>query len=177
MSAMRKPFGVLYIFLLVVMVGSYIACSQHDDAPIEHLADPDADDGHGLHAVNNARLREIMHGLSSLEMERLQADVDGGGGRDADARIERVAHSAAQLAADARVMPTAFKEIQMNSESRRVFDELASRLERQCNELEQLARRRKTHAMKTKMNEITRTCNECHASFRGPQMAASDREP
>jgi len=157
---------------LIIATGGYIACSQHEPAPVESLQSRELDDGHGLHLVDNPRLRVIMHGLSRLEIERLQADAAGAAvAADADERIERVARSAAELAADARVLPAAFKDMQMNAESRRVFDNMSRRLQEQCLELEQLARQRKTQALGAKMNEITHTCNECHASFRGPQMA------
>ena len=154
----------------VALIMGYAACSQENDEPATHLEGRDEDTGHGLHAVDNARLREIMHGLSALEMERLHADAAGAGGPDTDARVERVARAAAQLASDARVLPAAFKDLEMNAESRRVFNNLALQLRTQCLELEQLARDRKTALLKSKMNEITNTCNQCHASFRGPQM-------
>lgn len=167
-----RAFRIVAGLLGIMLAMGVISCSQQANAPLTHLDSRDEDAGHGLHEVNNARLREIMHGLSALEMERLQADAAGGA--DTDARVKRVAHAAAQLAADARAMPAAFKDLEMNAESRRVFDNLAVRLQTQCGELEQLARARKTAELKGKMNEITQTCNACHASFRGPQMAMGE---
>lgn len=152
-----------------ILLSTYVACSQKSTPSDVHLESRDDDPGHGLHMVNSDRLREIMHGLSAVEMERLNADASGSGA--SQARIERVAQSAAQLADDARILPFTYKDLTMNAESRRVFDDLALRLRRHCLELEQLARSRQTRAMKPKMDEITRTCNDCHASFRGPQMA------
>ncbi len=166
MTSSRKM--ILAMPVVILLIG-YVACSQQSDKPAAHLTGRDEDPGHGLHEVNNARLREIMHGLSSLEMERLQADAAGGA--NTDERVERVAHAASQLAEDARAMPYVFRDLSMSSESRRVFDNLAKQLRSQCIELEQLARSGKTAALKGKMNEITNTCNSCHASFRGPQMA------
>jgi len=169
MAALQGP-RLAGISLALALLAGYVACSQHEKQT--HLDSRDDDPGHGLHEVNNARLREIMHGLSALEMERLQADAAGGA--DTGARVERVAHAAAQLASDARAMPAAFRDMKMNAESRRVFDNLALQLRTQCLELEQLARARKVDALKGKMNEITNTCNSCHASFRGPQMAMGE---
>src|SRR5436190_18624511 len=137
-------------FVCVALLAGYVACSQEKDKPATHLESRDEDTGHGLHSVDNARLREIMHGLSALEIERLSADAAN---PDTDQRIERVARAAAQLAADARVLPAAFKDMEMNAESRRVFDNLAMQLRVQCGELEQLARGRKTALLKPKMNE------------------------
>lgn len=152
-----------------ILLTIYVACSQKTTQSDVHLESRDEDPGHGLHMVNNDRLREIMHGLTAIEMERLHADAADG--RASQERIERVAQSAAHLAEDARILPFTYKDLAMNAESRRVFDELALRLRRHCLELEQLARTRQTRALKPKMDEITRTCNDCHASFRGPQMA------
>ncbi len=154
---------------VAILLTSYVACSQKSTPSDVHLESRDEDPGHGLHTVNSDRLREIMHGLTAIEMERLHADASGGG--PSQDRIERVAQSAAQLAEDARILPFTYKDLTMNAESRRVFDDLALRLRRHCLELEQLARTRQTRALKPKMDEITRTCNDCHASFRGPQMA------
>lgn len=161
-----RPVAVL---CFIALAGGYIACSQEHDKHGTHLEGRDEDQGHGLHTVDNARLREIMHGLTALEMERLQADAAAG--VDTGQRIERLARDAARLADDARLLPYSYRHMNMNAESRRVFDNLAVQLRTQCEDLERLARGRKTDLLKAKMNEIINTCNDCHASFRGPQMA------
>jgi len=127
-----------------------------------------ADDGHGLHTVNNARLRLLMDELKRLDFERMSADLDAGRKPEA---VDEAADCAVSLAADARMIPQVYKNLEMNAESRRVFDQLAVKLQEQCLGLRELARNRQFGAMRARLNDIITTCNTCHASFRGPNVA------
>lgn len=142
-----------------------IACNQPAGSTAK-LAD--GDDGHGLHTVQNQRLADIMNELKALDFEGMARRASSGG---ADARLVTAARHAADLAADARLMPHLFKSETFTDEHRRVFDHLAGRLQIQCLELRDAASARNVPATRAKLEQVIRTCNECHASFRGPSMA------
>lgn len=130
----------------------------------------DADDAHGLHVVRNEHLRLIMHELRAIDFDQLARQADQ---RKLDEQLADVAVHAAALAEDARLIPRLFRETEWSEESRRVYDDLALRLARECSELAALARRKKVDQISRKVDEIFTTCNSCHASFRGPVMAVN----
>lgn len=127
------------------------------------------DSEHGLHVVHSDRLRTIMDELRALDLLGLTNDpeVEWHSGRDP----VKVAQIASELAGDARLIPTVYRGTEMTVESRRVFDELAATLERECRELGRLAAKDDRERMKAKVAEIVDTCNACHANFRGPVLA------
>ncbi|GJQ26166.1 MAG: hypothetical protein HBSAPP02_11980 [Phycisphaerae bacterium] len=142
-----------------------IACNQ----PAGSAARLDSEDeGHGLHTVQNQRLADIMNELKALDFEGMARRASSGG---ADARLVAAARHAADLATDARLMPHLFKSETFTDEHRRVFDHLAGRLQIQCLELRDAASASNVPATRAKLEQVIRTCNECHASFRGPSMA------
>lgn len=152
------------------LVGVLTACSQKEPAPADRPAAA-ADDSHGLHMINNKRLRLIMDQFRALDLDAICRQMEAGG--HPDRRIEEVATMAADLASDARAIPMTFKNTEMNDESRRVFDRLAARLGTEATELGELARRQDARRIKGKLDELIHTCNECHSSFRGPTIAAA----
>lgn len=162
----RTTIVVLSLALAAVcLVGP--ACQQPSGA---EGAASDNDDAHGLHVVRNEHLRLIMHELRAMDIDQLARQADQ---RKLDEQLADVAAHAATLAEDARLIPRLFRETEWSEESRRVYDELALRLARECSELAALARRKKVDQISRKVEEIFTTCNSCHASFRGPVMAAN----
>jgi Cytochrome C' len=149
----------------LVMMALTTACQK--PAPHEHLAT--ADDAHGLHMLNNERLRLLMDELRGLDFEKISDDLSAG--RHDQGRIQKVAATATALAADAQMIPRTYKNLEMTEESRRVFDHYSARLREQCRELETLARRSDTMRIKAQLDRVISTCNACHANFRGPRMA------
>jgi len=145
------------------------ACSQHQSVASSAHRETDADEGHGLHVVNSERLRLIMKQLRALDLEAICREMEVG--RQPDRRIEEVAEMASALASDARLIPALFKDTEMTSESRRVFDQLAARLQNQASQLGDLARSQNARRIQSKLDELVQTCNECHQSFRGPTIA------
>ena len=166
MSAHRSIRSVSTRFnILACTALGFAGCAQQSQTSCEHLAT--ADDGHGLHVVNNVRLRALMDELKGLDFEKISVDLAAG--RHAGG-IDEAADSAVSLAADARMIPQVYKNLEMNDESRRVFDQLAVRLQKQCLQLREFALNRQIAGMQTKIKDIITTCNACHASIRGPTM-------
>jgi cytochrome c556 len=156
-------------FIAIVFFGVG-TCSNGSTAPIASPGPPD--DQHGLHIVNSERLRAVMEELRELDLDRRARRADSG---EMPENMERVSRLAAALSKDARLIPHLFKNNEMSDESRRVFDRLATQMERQCLDLVEVSERSDTTAVGTKLSEIIATCNACHASFRGPVLAATLR--
>lgn len=166
----RIAFHLVVVFpsALVIVLAAGTSCQQ--PTKHEHLAN--ADEGHGLHMVNNVRLRVLMDELRALNFERTSDELTAGSADQS--RIQRIAASASALAADARMIPITYRDLEMSAESRRVFDQQARQLHEQCRELESLARRSDAMQIRTQLDRIISTCNECHANFRGPRVAIVD---
>lgn len=150
-----------------------ISCRQTQETTTSTEPAIRQDEGHGLHGVHDEQLRRVMEELRSLQLDQLAGEpgYDTQTGRDPAA----VARMAEKLARDARLIPNVFRNEGMNAESRRVFDELASRMEQECADLKRLADRNDTGGMRSQVKRIVSTCNACHASFRGPIMAMAGR--
>lgn len=146
-----------------------ISCRQPQEATKSTEPVLRHDEGHGLHGMHDEQLRRVMEELRSLQLDQLAGEP--GHDTQTDRDPAAVARMAENLARDARLIPNIFRNEDMNAESRRVFDELASRMERECADLKRLADRNDTGGMRSQVKRIFSTCNACHASFRGPIMA------
>ena len=100
----RGWFVVVASSCLTLMV---LATACQKPAAHEHLATED--DGHGLHMLNNDRLRLLMDELRGLDFEKLSDDLASG--RQDKGRIQKVAVAASALAADAQMIPLTYKNL------------------------------------------------------------------
>ncbi|OWY70062.1 hypothetical protein B7486_17315 [cyanobacterium TDX16] len=156
--------------LALLLIGNWSCAERTAD---EGTVSPaPADDEHGLHVVNSERLRAVMEELRELNLDRRARRADTG---EMPENMERVSRLAAALSKDARLIPHLFRNNEMSDESRRVFDRLATQMERQCLDLVEVSQGNDTAAIGTKLSEIITTCNACHASFRGPILASTNR--
>lgn len=160
------------LFLFPLLAG-LLALGSCSDGSTETAASPAlSDEGHGLHVVNSPRLRAIMEELRGLRLAEKAGQASRG---RLPEDMELAAELAAALARDARMIPQLFRDTQMTDESRRVFDNLASRMADQCIDLRNLTRGDDSQAVSRKLDEIITTCNACHSSFRGPMLATATR--
>ncbi|MEK6643311.1 MAG: cytochrome c [Planctomycetota bacterium] len=157
----------LVVLVSVGLVLMALATACQKPASREHFAT--GDDGHGLHMLNNERLRLLMDELRGLDFEKVSGDLATG--RQDNGHIRKVAVAASALAADAQMIPLTYKNMDMSEESRRVFDHFSAQLREQCRELESMARKNDTTKIKGQLDRVISTCNACHANFRGPRMA------
>ena len=167
MSKRRSIKSVLtWISVFALTAFGLAACERKAETGREHSTTADA--GYGLHTVNNIRLRTLMDELNTLDFDKISKDLAEG--RDAGG-VDEVANYAVALAADARMIPQAYKNIELTDAGRRDFEKLAVTLQEQSLELSEFARTRQTAGMQAKIKDIISTCNGCHAIFRGPTMA------
>jgi cytochrome c556 len=110
-----------------------------------------------------------MDELCRLDFDRLSAEMQAGMKPYRD--ISEVAVTAAILAADARMIPSVYKDAGLNEERRHAFDQLANKLHDETLELNELAKNNDLPKIRAQLNQVVATCNACHASFRGPKVA------
>jgi len=160
----------LALSVCVVIMAMVLLCIGSCNRPVAQTTPVAArtEEGHGLHEVNNERLRTVMGQLASLDIDSLKREPGDAAG---SARITDVAQTAAMLACEARAIPTIYRDATMNDEARRVFNGLAARLESECGDLSRAAERRDAGGVHVAVQAIQTTCNECHASFRGIRVA------
>ncbi len=132
-------------------------------------------DSHGLHVVRDARLREIMRKLNGMDFDAMAVELEATGGLLRD--VCEVSELAVALAGDAQVIPLIFEDPNMTEESRRVMNRLSARLRLQAIEVRDAAEDNDLYQVKTRLEAMLKTCNECHASFRAPAVALGVGEP
>ncbi len=132
-------------------------------------------DSHGLHVLNNARLREIMRRLGGMDFDNMLLEIEAVGAVQRD--ICEVSSLAAELAGDAKLIPILLKDVEMNEESHRVMRALSARLHDESLELKHYADVNDARMIKVKIDEMVATCNACHASFRAPAVAIRAAPP
>lgn len=163
-----NKFWAVALSLIVLCVS---ACSQAPSEASKKKTESITTDPHGLHVVNNQRLREIMQKLRAMNFDEIAREIDATGKLHRD--VCEVSSLATSLAADANAIPMIFREEEMSDESRRVLNVMSARLKVQALELGQAADRNDIPMIKLKLNEMISTCNDCHASFRAPLLACN----
>lgn len=132
-----------------------------------------ADEDHGLHMLDNDRLRVIMRRLSQMNFDEMATEIENSGSLNRD--IREIASYATELASDAAVVPIIFRNTEMNDESRRVLDEQSRQLHENAIALHDAAVEGNVSLVKERLDQMITTCNNCHATFRTPAVAAADR--
>jgi hypothetical protein len=122
-----------------------------------------------LHAVHSARLREIMRQLDRLTSDRLPQEMDVRPERDR--RLSELAATADAMAGAAERIPGAAGRVALDAPHRGLFPMLAEILRDQALELRQRAGADDPRGAETVLEQITVTCNACHALFRQPLRA------
>lgn len=168
-----RPLLVVAAALSILSVLFVPSCGgpQRSQEPAAQPPPVSGMDSHGLHIVNNNRLREIMRRLGDMKFDDMAIEMEGGGPVSRD--VCELSKLAAELSSDAQVIPLLLKDMEMNDESRRVMNTLSGRLHEEATELKHFADANNVHMIKYKLDEMVATCNACHASFRAPAVAQS----
>ncbi|MBX3394004.1 MAG: cytochrome c [Phycisphaerae bacterium] len=132
-----------------------------------------SDETHGLHVLDNDRLRTIMRRLSQMNFDEMEIEIEKTGALNRD--IRDIASYATDLASDAAVVPIIFRNTEMNDEARRVLDEMSRRLHADAIALHDAAVEGSISLVKERLDQMIKTCNNCHATFRAPAVATAGR--
>jgi len=116
------------------------------------------------HAVYSAELRSIMTGLQTdVGLTWPQGQPATPVGPDS---FERVALTAERLANAAHAIPQAVPESAVAGRERQAFMQLVARLESNARGLRNRAAAHDASGLQLAMEQLQRTCTECHQQFR-----------
>jgi hypothetical protein len=125
-----------------------------------------------LHAVENARLRQLMGDMSQL---REQSDYS----RPLELQQDRdkCAQVAKSLAESASKLPAIAPELKLNEHEAATYLSLAAKLRQQALDFGNVAQRGTFHELNQSMDRMMTTCNACHSLFRGPRITGAAPAP
>jgi hypothetical protein len=166
---MRKPGLGTFVWLLsggVLYLTTATGCALSGQAEYKRkLAETGTP---ALHAVENARLRELMGNMSQLREQsdysrplELQQDRD---------QLTKVARS---LADSASKLPEVAGSLKLDETETKIYLGLARKLQQQAATYAELAQRGTPRELDESMNVMMSTCNACHALWRGPRVPGS----
>jgi hypothetical protein len=119
-----------------------------------------------LHAVESARLRTIMQSLERLRAAPLPQELDPG--LLLDRRLDEMAAAGDGLAAAATEIAAAADDLGLDPAQRPAFLGIVDTLRRQALTLRSRAGEGDLDAAVRAYDELTATCDACHALFREP---------
>jgi hypothetical protein len=166
---MRKPGLGTFVWLLsggVLYLTTATGCALSGEAQYKRkLAETGTP---ALHAVENARLRELMGNMSQLREQsdysrplELQQDRD---------QLAKVARS---LADSAGKLPEVTGTLKLDETETKIYLGLAGKLRQQALSYSELAQRGTPRELSESMDQIMSTCNACHTLWKGPRVPGS----
>lgn len=155
-----------YILLLFLLCQFGTACQTPDALDIKKQQYIDTLSA-SLHAVEDARLREVMSEFNSLMFEQMYTELELDQQRRLKARS--IARAAANLNRTVGELPKILFNLQLTPDEQDIFRGLAADLQDQAQVLEKRAESGDMEALKPMIYRMNATCNACHSLFRGPR--------
>lgn len=117
-----------------------------------------------LHAVSDARLRELMDKMNALMFERFIAEPD----IDRERRVYalKMADAADKLGSTVDAILSRLPALALNPDEQLTFRALAGKLREQANALNAQAKLNRIDAIEPMLDQMTATCSSCHTLFR-----------
>lgn len=149
--------------LAIVAAACLSACTASTQSPPPLSGLPDTGKP-ALHAVSDARLRELMDSMNTLMFERFMAEPD----IDRERRLYtlKIADAASDLGATVDVILSRLPALNLGSDEQTVFRALAGKLRQQAETLQTQAKLNQIDGIQQTLNQTTATCSSCHALFR-----------
>jgi hypothetical protein len=138
-------------------------CSATPEQRVKGLPDTGSP---ALHAVNDARLRELMDRMNSLMFERFMTEQDLDKERRRQTR--QIAAAAADLHQAVDGLLARLPALRLSEAERVAFRALAEKLRAQAGELKARAEANQVDALPADLERMSYTCNACHLLFREP---------
>ena len=117
-----------------------------------------------LHAINDARLRELMDQMNSLVFERFMAEPDID--RERRQYALKIADAANELGSTVGSILSRLPALNLNPDEQTAFRALAVKLREQADTLKLQAKLNHIDAIEPTLNQTAATCSSCHALFR-----------
>lgn len=153
----------LRVACLIICLPSFVACeSMHDERlPLRGQSDTEAP---ALHAIHDARLRNLMREMNSLMFERMRTELELDQERRQKAvQIGRVAAEMEQTVGD---IIDSLPRLSLNEDEQISFLALAEKLRNQVRMVKEQADHNYIDAIPGTLQHITTTCTMCHHLFR-----------
>lgn len=117
-----------------------------------------------LHAVSDARLRELMDQMNSLMFERFMAEPDID--RERRNYALKIADAADELGATVDVILSRLPALNLSPDEQTTFRALAVKLRDQADTLKAQAKLNRIDSIEQTLDQTSATCSSCHALFR-----------
>jgi cytochrome c556 len=117
-----------------------------------------------LHAVQNARLDELMIEMNSLMFDRMRTELDID--RERRRRAGQIADTAEAMSRTIESVLATLPALNLTPGEQDTFAALANKLRGQAMQLEEQARRNYVDAIPQTLDQMTLTCTACHQLFR-----------
>lgn len=152
------------LYRLAIFTGACLlsACTSTTQTPsLSRLPDTGKP---ALHAVSDARLRELMDSMNTLMFERFMAEPD----IDREQRLYalKIADAASELGGTVDVILSRLAALNLSADEQTVFRALADKLRQQAEMLQAQAKLNQIDAIQQTLHQTSATCSSCHALFR-----------
>lgn len=150
--------------LAIVIVATLLsACTSISQPAATHAGLPDTGRP-ALHAVSDARLRELMDQMNGLMFERFitQPDID----RERRNYALKMANAADKLGSTVDAILARLPALNLNPNEQMTFRALAGKLREQADALNAQAKLNHIDTMGPMLDQMTATCSSCHTLFR-----------
>lgn len=149
--------------LAIVIVAMLLSACTSTSQPATHSGLPDTGQP-ALHAVSDARLRQLMDQMNGLMFDRFKTEPDID--RERRSYALKMADAADKLGSAVDVILSRLPALNLNPDEQTAFRALAGKLRTQTNVLNTQAKLNRIDAIEPTLEQITATCSSCHSLFR-----------
>ena len=155
----KMALKVLFIFMISFVISG---CSARPQSTVQEKL---PDTGHpALHAVTDAKLRELMSQMNGLMFDnyKTEPDID----RERRQYAKRIAELADTLSSVSDIMLSRMPALNLSADEQVIFQALDNKLREQANLLKMQAQLNRIDALDQTKTQIKQTCTSCHSLFR-----------
>lgn len=149
--------------LAIVIVATLLSACTSTSQPTTHSGLPDTGQP-ALHAVSDARLRQLMDQINGLMFDRFKTEPDID--RERRNYALKMADAADKLGSTVDVILSRLPALNLNPDEQTAFRALAGKLRAQASILNTQAKLNHIDAIEPTLEQITATCSSCHSLFR-----------
>lgn len=152
------------VLLAATLVSSVLAGCVPPPSTTTHVSKLPDTGSPALHAVSDAKLRELMDRMNSVMLDRFltQPEIDKERGRYAQKMVE----AARRLDSTVHFILARLPALQLNDAEQTTFRALANKLHEQAQLLQHQAPQAHGEDITATLDQIANTCTSCHALFR-----------
>lgn len=147
----------------IVIVAALLSACTSTSQPATHAGLIDTGPP-ALHAVSDARLRELMDHMNGLMFDRFKTEPDID--RERRSYALKMADAADKLGSTVDILLSRLPALNLNPDEQTAFRALAGKLREQANALNTQAKLNHIDTLEPMLDQMTVTCSSCHTLFR-----------